>query len=88
MGSRLPHEEAAMKCVICRSGDLKPASVTELFKAGPDRATVVVKGVPAQVCQNCGERYYDDAESQELLRLANEAEAVGVEFEIKQYAVR
>jgi YgiT-type zinc finger domain-containing protein len=88
MGTGLPHEEAAMTCVICRIGDLRPTRVTELFEAGPDRAAIVVKGVPAQVCQNCGERYYDDAVSEELLRLANEADAVGAELEIKQYAVR
>jgi YgiT-type zinc finger domain-containing protein len=88
MGARLPNEEAAMKCVICRIGDLRPARVTELFEAGLDRTAIVVKGVPAQVCQNCGERYYDDAVSQELLRLANEAQSDGAELEIKQYAVR
>jgi hypothetical protein len=48
--------------------------------------TVVVKLVPAQVCENCGEQYVDEETTARLLQQAEEAARAGVEVEIRAYA--
>ena len=52
-----------------------------------DGTTLVVKGVPAQVCGNCGEEYVDEATSASLLKTAEKASRVGVQVDVRQYAV-
>lgn len=44
-----------MKCVICKTGEVKPSSVEAEIKVGCDRLVVPVE---AEVCQQCGEAYY------------------------------
>ena len=44
-----------MKCVLCRNGETQNGET--LFTISQDRVAVIVKNVPAQVCQNCGEAY-------------------------------
>ena len=44
-----------MKCVICKTGEVKPTSVEAEVKVGSDRLLVLVD---AEVCQQCGEAYY------------------------------
>lgn len=72
-----------MKCVICKTGDLQP----QLVSVTVDRqgALLVVQGVPAQVCDNCGERYFEDAISERLLELTEEALRPGVRLDVRQY---
>jgi YgiT-type zinc finger domain-containing protein len=72
-----------MKCVICRHGDLRPgsATVTLVRKA----STVVVRSVPADVCQNCGEQYVDPEIAKGLLQVAEEASRSGVLVDVREY---
>lgn len=44
-----------MKCVICKTGETAPGKVTVTLQR--DEATVLIKDVPAEVCDNCGEYY-------------------------------
>lgn len=44
-----------MKCVICKSGEVQPATVQAEIKVGCDRLLVPVE---AEVCPECGEAYY------------------------------
>lgn len=50
-----------MKCVICKTGEVRPATVQAEIKVGSDRLLVPVE---AEICQECGEAYY----SSEVLR--------------------
>ncbi len=43
------------KCAVC-GGELLSKQVEKLLRGGSDTAVVMV---PAQVCQHCGERFYD-----------------------------
>ncbi|NIM12047.1 MAG: YgiT-type zinc finger protein [Candidatus Aminicenantes bacterium] len=45
-----------MKCVICKSPDIKKKKVQEEIKKGED---IVLIPLEILVCFNCGERYYD-----------------------------
>ena len=42
-----------MKCVICKHGTTKAGRATITMERGG--TTVVIKGVPAEVCANCEE---------------------------------
>jgi YgiT-type zinc finger domain-containing protein len=46
-----------MKCVICKTGDCLPGTAN--FTHILDEKLVVVKNVKANICNNCGEAYYD-----------------------------
>jgi len=48
-------------------------------------ATVVFRGVPAQVCENCGEEYVDDSTTAELLAAADAAARAGVRVDVRDY---
>ncbi len=45
-----------MKCVICQSPDVVEKKVEEEIRINSDIALYSIK---TQVCNNCGERYYD-----------------------------
>lgn len=42
-----------MMCVICKNGETKPGKATVILERG--EVTLVIKGVPAEVCSNRGE---------------------------------
>jgi hypothetical protein len=48
--------------------------------------TLVVKGVPAQVCETCGEEYLDEETTARLLRDAERAAREGVQVEVRTFA--
>lgn len=48
-----------MRCVICRQGETRPGTATLVLER--DGLTLVLKNVPAEVCENCGEEYVDEA---------------------------
>lgn len=73
-----------MKCVICKQGELEPGKVTvTLERKG---STLVFKGVPAQVCPNCGEEYIAEDVSAKLLQRADELAKDGAQVDVREYA--
>ncbi|HUG14996.1 MAG TPA: type II toxin-antitoxin system MqsA family antitoxin [Thermomicrobiales bacterium] len=72
-----------MKCVICRHGDTQPGVTTVTLAR--DALTLVVKNVPAQVCDTCGEAYVDEETTTALLASAEAASKAGVQVEIREY---
>ena len=72
-----------MKCVICRHGVTRPGKVSVTLERGP--VTIVMKGVPAEVCENCGEQYVDEETTARLLAEADEAAESGVEVEVRTF---
>jgi YgiT-type zinc finger domain-containing protein len=49
-------------------------------------ATVIVKDVPADVCDNCGEYYLAEGTTRTLMARAGDAAARGAEVEILRFA--
>ena len=76
-------EEKIMKCVICKKGSTEPGTTTVTLERGG--LTMMIKGVPAQVCKNCGEAYVDEKVASELLISAEQAARAGAQVEIRQY---
>ena len=72
-----------MKCVVCRQGETKPGKATVTLDR--DGLTLVIKSVPAQICENCGEEYVDDSAVERLLETAEDVAAAGSEVDIREY---
>jgi len=67
-GRRVSHSEQPWKCAICMQGEsARPASRSLSTWGGPGGGTLVVRNVPAEVCDTCGERYFDEATTAQLL---------------------
>ena len=72
-----------MRCVICRQVETQPGRTTVTLER--DGMTVVIKGVPALVCPNCGEDYVDEETTEHVLQVAEELDRAGTLVEIRQY---
>ena len=73
-----------MQCSLCRHGNTSPGSVTVTLERGP--AIIIIKNVPAQVCENCGEYYLDEQTSRRVMEMAEKAVKNNAEVEILSYA--
>ena len=73
-----------MKCVICRQGQTSNGLTTVTLDRG--HTTVVIKDVPAQICENCGEYYLNEQVTEKIHNLAEQAFQHGVEIEVLSYA--
>jgi YgiT-type zinc finger domain-containing protein len=73
-----------MKCVICKHGEIQAGTTTMTLER--NETTVVLKNVPAEVCQTCGEAYVDAATTKQLLYIVEEAAKAGVQVDVRLYA--
>ena len=65
-----------MRCALCRTGETKPGKTTEAYEIGS--TVVVVRGVPADVCQQCGEAYTNETTTRQLEKIVDQARHAGV----------
>ena len=73
-----------MKCVICKTGQTHPGRTTVTLQR--ERTVVVVRDVPAEICEDCGEYYLDDATASRVYSDAEQTFRRHVEVEIQSYA--
>lgn len=78
-------KEETVKCAICKHGETRPGKTTVTLER--NGMTLVIRNVPAEVCENCGEAYVDEATARELLHRAEAAAQAGVMVDIREYAV-
>lgn len=72
-----------MKCVICRHGETHSgtASIT-LERAG---TTIIIRDVPGEICDTCGEVYHSQEVTSILLKQAEQAYRDGIDIEVRRY---
>ena len=73
-----------MICPICKHGNTKSGTTTQVFERG--KSTIIVKNVPAEICNNCDESFISENVSRDILKLAEEGVRKGIEIEIFTYA--
>jgi YgiT-type zinc finger domain-containing protein len=73
-----------MLCVICKNGKTRPGRATVTLER--EGTTLIVRGVPAEICENCGEEYVDESAATSLLRTAEEAARAGAHVDIREFA--
>jgi YgiT-type zinc finger domain-containing protein len=71
--------------MICKHGRTQKGSTTVTLEKGT--STIVFKEVPADICDNCGEKYIDESTTKTLLKKAREIVKSGVEVDIRKYDI-
>lgn len=77
-------EEALMRCVICKGGEVRPGTTSFTVERG--EMTLVLKGIPARVCSQCGEAYFDEATTRRIEEIAERMQHTGVQVAVQDYA--
>ena len=72
-----------MKCVICKHGETMVGTTTITLEKG--KSTIVFKDVPAEICDNCGEKYVDSKTTKKLLQKAKELVKSGTQVDIRTF---
>ncbi len=72
-----------MKCFICKQEETHLGTATVTLTR--EQLTLVVKGVPAQVCDSCGEEYVGSEITSQLLKAAEDAASSGVQVDVREY---
>ena len=73
-----------MKCTICKTGHTHPGFTTVTPQR--DNTVVVIRDVPADICEDCGEYYLSEAIARRVYADAEETARRNVEVEIQRYA--
>lgn len=73
-----------MQCFICRKGQTQAGLVTVTLQR--EDCIIILKQVPAEVCENCGEYYLNESVTEDVLKRAEEAVSKSAEVEIIKYA--
>lgn len=76
-------EEKMMRCVLCKNGGTKIGGTTVALDR--DGTTIIVREVPAEICDVCGEYYLSENVASDLPRRAEDATARGAEVEIQRW---
>lgn len=71
-----------MKCFMCK-GETEKKLVNYLVDI--DNTIIIIKEVPANVCKQCGERYFDNDVMKNLEKIIDEVKKVSIEISIVNY---
>lgn len=72
-----------MKCVMCKRGETKPGVTSVLLTR--DDFTLVMREVPAEICEICGEDYIDGDVAKNLYHLAETMQHQGTVLDVRKY---
>ena len=72
-----------MKCVICKTGETRPGTASIVLERGG--TTLLIRDVPGEICDTCGEVYHDAEITKLLLEQAEQAYRDGVDVEVRRY---
>lgn len=71
-----------MNCFMC-NGELKEKKVN--YMVDLENTIIIIKGVPAKVCNECKERYFDDETSENIEKIVNSLKDLSTEVIIINY---
>ena len=74
-----------MKCVFCKNGETRPGSA--VFVATSPESVQVVRDVPAEICDNCGEEYFDSETTGHLLEKSVGEADPDIQVEVRRYVI-
>lgn len=69
-----------MKCVTCRQGNTQPGKTVITIAEGD--SVIVIKDVPAEVCDLCGAYYVDADTLEEVRKLVKHEMKIGSEVTV------
>ena len=71
-----------MNCFMCK-GDLEEKKVN--YVVDLEDTIIIIKGVPARVCTQCGEQYFDDETAENIEKIVNQLKELATEVTIVNY---
>ena len=71
-----------MECFKCR-GNLTEKKVN--YVVNLEKTIIIIKGVPAKVCIQCGEQYFDDETTENIEKIVNKLKELETEITIVNY---
>lgn len=74
----------SMKCAICRDGQTRPGTATHTLTRGD--TVMVIRNVPAEICDTCGEQYFDEKATKRLGEVFEDAIRAGVQVDVREYS--
>jgi YgiT-type zinc finger domain-containing protein len=77
------YEGQIMKCVICKHGETRPGIASITLERGS--TVIVIRDVPGEVCDTCGEVYHSEEVTAILLKQAEQAYRAGIDVEVRHY---
>ena len=72
-----------MKCVVCKHGEVKAGETTMTIDRG--NMVVVIRNIPALVCETCGEEYVSSEVMKELEIAVERARGAGVDVAVRYF---
>jgi YgiT-type zinc finger domain-containing protein len=72
-----------MKCVICKYGETQPGTANITLERGG--AMMMIRDVPGEICDTCGETYHSEEVTSILLKEAEQAYRSGIDIEVRHY---
>lgn len=72
-----------MKCVICKHGQTRPGTASITLERGG--TAILIRDVPGEICDTCGEVYHGEEVTARLLEQAERAYRDGVTVEVRNY---
>ncbi|MBK8533896.1 MAG: type II toxin-antitoxin system MqsA family antitoxin [Candidatus Competibacteraceae bacterium] len=72
-----------MKCIICKHGETQPGTASILLERGG--TTIMIRDVPGEICETCGEVYHSEEVTSVLLKQAEQAYREGIDVEVRRY---
>lgn len=73
-----------MKCAICHNGNTKAGNTSIVLER--EQTTIIIKHIPANICENCGEEYVSSEINQEILERAEKSFSRGIMLELLDFA--
>lgn len=75
-------EGKIMNCFMCK-GNLEEKKVN--YVVDLEDTIIIIKGVPAKVCTQCGEQYFEDETAENIERIVNQLKQLSTEVTIVNY---
>lgn len=72
-----------MKCIICKHGETRPGTASIMLER--EGTTIMIRDVPAEICETCGEVYHSEEVTSVLLKQAEQAYREGIDVEVRRY---
>lgn len=71
-----------MECFKCK-GNLIEKKIN--YVVNLENTIIIIKGVPAKVCNQCGEQYFDDETTENIEKIVNQLKELETEVTIVNY---
>jgi YgiT-type zinc finger domain-containing protein len=72
-----------MKCTVCRNGETAPGTTTVTLER--EGRVVVIRGVPAEVCDTCGHGATSAETTERVFEMAKALIEAGVDVGVREY---